>query len=69
MACTQGCKTKDHESYAACLRSQMLRVTSTRGDQRKDDKELDLYREARAAGLQPKTTRTVDSQSALGANG
>lgn len=67
MACTTGCPTRDHASYAECLRSKGTRVAycnsaggwdATR--QRKWDAELDAYRDARAEGIQPAGTRMKD---------
>lgn len=40
-----------------------------RSTQKRWDKELDRYREARSAGLQPKSTKTKDSIAALESNG
>jgi len=61
MACRSGCKTQDHESYAACLRAcrpQMPAVLTSplrsMYDKTKDD--LSAYRNARANGIQPETT-------------
>lgn len=67
MACTTGCPTQDCESYAACLRGKSPRVAyanSANGydfsTQKKWDKDLDAYRDARAQGLQPDTTKRAD---------
>ena len=64
MACTTGCPTQDHESYAVCLKSKGLRVAycnSANGmdytTQKGWDKSLDNYRAARAQGIQPSSTR------------
>lgn len=72
MACRTGCITKDHASYGECLRSASLRVgwgrshlgidrTRERGKQA----ELDLYKQARAAGIQPASTKTPDIRQAM----
>lgn len=67
MACTSGCRTKDCESFAACLRSKGTKVAycnSANGQdatrQKKWDAELDSYRAATAEGIQPASTRTAD---------
>lgn len=64
MACTTGCATKDHASYADCLRSKRSRVAycNTAGGQdytaqKKWDRELEAYRDAKAEGLQPSGTK------------
>lgn len=67
MACRTGCITKDHESYAACLRDAAPRVAycNSAGGwdytrQKTWDRELDAYRAAKAEGIQPETTRMAD---------
>lgn len=61
--CRSGCPTKDHSSYAECLRSANVRVAycdSANGmdytRQRKWDNELAEYRQLKAEGSQPKGT-------------
>lgn len=63
MACTSGCPTQDHESYASCLRSKTVKVAycnSAGGwdatTQRTWDRELDAFESARAQGIQPAGT-------------
>lgn len=63
MACRTGCLTKDHQSYAACLRSAAVRVAYANSAsgwdftaQKKQDRELDEYRSLRAQGVQPAGT-------------
>lgn len=72
MACASSCKTQDHESYGACLRSKNLKTAymqdwkgadATR--QKKADKELELYASARRQGVQPKSTKRADTEAAL----
>ncbi len=67
MACTSGCPTKDHKSYADCLRDKSLRVAycnSAGGwdatKQKKWDNELAAYRGALAEGLEPAGTTMRD---------
>lgn len=64
MACSTGCPTQDCPSYAACMRNKGARVAycnSAGGQdytaQKKWDKELDSYSEARKQGIQPASTR------------
>lgn len=71
MACRTGCITKDHESYAACLRDGAARVaycdSANNRDatqQKKWDRELDAYRAAKAEGLQPSGTKMHQIESA-----
>ena len=61
MACRSGCKTQDHESYAACLQGMppadrrfLTSPLRSMYDKTKDD--LSAYRNARANGIQPETT-------------
>lgn len=63
MACRTGCRTKDHESYAACLLDAGVRTylaSPSRGldgtAQKRWDRELHDYREARRQGIQPDGT-------------
>lgn len=69
--CTSGCITQDCESYAACLRGKGTRVAycnSAGGQdataQKKHDKELASYRDARAEGLQPSGTKLHQIENA-----
>lgn len=64
MACSSSCPTQDHSSWGECVRSKGLRVgwaASASGldlsTQKRWDKSLDNYREARAQGIQPSSTR------------
>ena len=61
--CTSGCPTKDCESYAACLRGKGARVAyanSANGydytAQKKWDRDLAAYKDARDQGIQPAST-------------
>jgi len=72
MACRSGCVTKDHVSYGACLRAASLRVGWAkshvgidRSREKGKNQELDLYVQARRAGIQPATTRTPDIRKAF----
>lgn len=65
MPCRTGCKSKDHRSYAECLRSTRVQVgaTDTRGPSTM--KELSAYADARRQGIQPASTRMADTQAAV----
>lgn len=70
--CRTGCTTRDHESYAACLRAAGTKVAYANSaggwdatNQKKWDSELSLYREARAEGIQPATTKRADIERAM----
>ena len=70
MACSSGCVTKDHASYGECLQSKSLGLIGHDvTKQRKWDQELVTYRDARSAGLQPRSTKMADSRAALASNG
>lgn len=67
MSCTTGCPTKTCESYAACLRGKRSRVAycnsagnSDFTQQKKWDADITAYKDARAQGLQPATTKRAD---------
>ncbi len=77
MACREGCRTKDCESYAACCRSATIEVAGTVAsnlgevyDKTKGD--LAAYRTARSYGIQPggttaaKVRQAEDASKALG---
>lgn len=75
MACSTGCPTQDHANWGECVRSKNLQLNGleslggNRTAQKAQDKELDLYGQARSAGLQPKSTKAADSIAALNSNG
>lgn len=63
MVCSAGCPTKDHKTYGECMRSKKQMVGFARSaygaDKTKDklhERELSLYRELRAQGIQPDGT-------------
>jgi len=63
MACSSGCPTQDHKSYGECMRSKRQMVGFARSaygaDKTRDklhERELTLYRELRAQGIQPDGT-------------
>lgn len=72
MACRSGCKAQDHGSYAECLRASTLRVAycdeTNRQDytrQKKWDKELQDYRDARRQGIEPDGTDRRNIEKAV----
>lgn len=56
--CTSGCRTQDHASWGECMRSKNLAVVDPDGRVHRAqwDADLDAYREARKAGIQPAST-------------
>lgn len=70
MSCRSGCRTKDCESYAACLKNMGLQIGDLgRGVAASTDRRLNAYASARAQGLQPPSTKTADSLATLRAAG
>lgn len=71
MACRSGCPTQDHDNWGECARAANLRIAYSGiggGDataQRKWDRNLDLYRKARAEGIQPTGTSPAKVQAAI----
>lgn len=71
MACRSGCPTQDHGSWGDCVRASNIGMNA--GDaksglampRKKVESELALYRQARAQGIQPKSTKTKDIQRAI----
>lgn len=65
MACRTGCHTKDHESYAACLRSASIQAAPMWTNSKAINAELGAYRDARKEGIQPASTRAHDIDNAV----
>lgn len=71
MACRSGCPTQDHKSWGECARAASLKVAYCGiggGDatkQKKWDRELDSYKAARAQGIQPRSTKSRDIETAV----
>jgi hypothetical protein len=72
MACRTGCLTQDHSSWGECAKAAALRIgyaASAKGldltAQKKQDRELQAYRDARSAGIQPDSTRLPSVQKAV----
>lgn len=64
MACTSGCPDQNCQSYADCLRNKGARVAfcnSANGQdyttQKKWDRDLAAYKDARRQGIQPASTQ------------
>lgn len=67
MACRTGCPTQDHETLAACYKdTSFYTLLGASHDRNKaHDSELDKYRQARAQGIQPATTKKKDVDAAV----
>ncbi|OEJ24294.1 hypothetical protein AS594_07125 [Streptomyces agglomeratus] len=78
--CTSGCRTKDHDSYGACLQSKGVKTylaSPSKGldgtAQKKWDAELSAYANARKQGIQPdgttmqKVTAAIKASDKVGA--
>lgn len=66
MTCRSGCKTKDHESYMACLQdagtgTYLVKISMGQSatEQKRWDRELGSYYRARKEGIQPDGTTTA----------
>lgn len=73
MACSSGCLAPGtHATYGECLKAKNLRHAVSvpgnnhdRAKQKSWDSELDLYRTARAQGVQPSGTSRAQVENAL----
>lgn len=67
MACRSGCITKNHGSYAECLQAANASVVWGAQVRSKTEVELQAYRDARKAGIQPAGTRmaAIDAANAV----
>ena len=71
--CSTACVTRDHESFGECLKAKALRVgycrSATGGldatKEKKWQRELDAYKDARAQGVQPSGTRLHQTENAM----
>jgi len=67
--CREGCLTKDHESYAACLKAASIRIDprGTIQSLSRTATELAAYKAARDAGIQPAGTKqhAIDAANAV----
>lgn len=66
MACRTGCLTKDHANWGECARSANLRLgnETVAKELKSTEKELSAYRDARKQGIQPRSTKMKDIQTA-----
>lgn len=71
MACRSGCPTQDHATWGECARAASLKIAYCGiggGDatkQKQWDRELDSYKSARAQGIQPRSTKKRDIETAV----
>lgn len=74
MSCRTGCPTQDHNSWGDCLRASNIQmatgdanggVIESGWNKKRWNNELNLYREARAQGIQPDGTSTAKVQKAI----
>ncbi len=71
--CTASCKTKDHDNYGECMRSNIpmfvgVSPTRTGWDQdkvKRDEKEIQSYWDATRQGIEPRSTRKKDIDAAV----
>lgn len=70
--CSASCRTKDHATWGECVRAKNLKTAYMQEwkgydatAQKKADKNLDDYAKARKYGIQPKSTRPHDVQTAV----
>lgn len=67
MPCSSSCATQDHNTFGECLRAKNIQIGDlmNTGVQKKASKNLDEYAAARKHGIQPKSTRPKDVQTAV----
>lgn len=63
--CRTGCQTRDHASYAECLRAANPVVNLKATPHNAWDRELETYRDARSQGIQPASTKMAAVRQAL----
>ncbi len=61
--CRTGCKTKEHNSYAECLRASSPTINGS--TTAKFTKDLNDYAYARSVGLSPESSSGFDARKAL----
>ena len=66
MACRTGCLTQDHANWGECARGANLSISNEGAAMsiKTTDKELTAYRDARKNGVQPRSTKMKDIQTA-----
>lgn len=70
MACSSACRAPGtHATYGECMRAKNVKTEKLdRTQQKKADKTLDNYAEARRYGVQPASTRAKDVELAVRAS-
>jgi hypothetical protein len=65
--CRSGCPTQDHANWGECARDANLSVgnATIAATLKKNGNELNAYREARKQGIQPRSTKMADIQTAV----
>ena len=66
--CRTGCRTKDHSSYAECLRAAKVQATPMWTNSKQIHGELAQYADARRQGIQPAGTRPHQVEAAVRAS-
>lgn len=66
MACSSGCRTKDHKSYGACLKSKGIQIEGVEAHDvnRKIRSDVEEYVDARREGIQPESISLKDTMMA-----
>ena len=72
MACRTGCPTQDHQSWGECARASRINVGWVQhlkgldlGREKKWNRELDAYADARRQGVQPAGTKLAQVEKAM----
>lgn len=66
MTCRTGCRTRNHTSWGECARDSGVQIGDLgRGVAARTDRRLGAYKDARDLGLQPRSTKLVDSVNTL----
>lgn len=66
MPCRTGCPTQDHNSWGECLLASNIHIGQIDATaERKKDKELSAYRDARRQGVQPAGTTMAKVRRAM----
>lgn len=70
--CSSSCTTRDHQTFGECQRAKGIRIAYCNSASGKDatrqkrwDRELQDYRDARAQGIQPASTTTAGIRQAV----
>jgi hypothetical protein len=65
--CRTGCSTQDHGSWGECLQASNLSFGNPQVAAvfKKNEAELNAYRDARKVGIQPASTKMKDIQKAV----